>query len=128
MVDMIIFPSSFFSETKVDEDFQTEYDAVLETGLFEVALFSYDKWFNEDKLVVKASPSKECQAVYRGWMMKTDQYERFYRGLVSNNIKLVTEPDNYKLMHIFPNVYENIKEDTAKSKIFHYTLRLTWSY
>ena len=46
MVDLILFPSSFFSITKVDEDLQNEYDAALATGLFDVALFGYDKWFN----------------------------------------------------------------------------------
>ena len=33
MVDLILFPSSFFSITKVDEDLQNEYDAVLAAGL-----------------------------------------------------------------------------------------------
>ncbi len=28
MVDLILFPSSFFSITKVDEDLQKEYDEV----------------------------------------------------------------------------------------------------
>ena len=37
MVDMILFPSSFFGLSKVDEDLQQEYDAAKATGLFEVA-------------------------------------------------------------------------------------------
>ena len=92
MVDLILFPSSFFSITKVDEDLQNEYDAVLATGLFEVALFGYDKWFNEDKLVVRDAPDEEHLAVYRGWMMKPEQYERFYKLLLEKNIRLVTKP------------------------------------
>ena len=47
----IVFPSSYFSIHKVDEDLQAEYDAVIDTGLFDVVLFSYDKWFNEGALV-----------------------------------------------------------------------------
>ena len=118
MVDLILFPSSFFSISKVDEDLQKEYDAVLATGLFEVALFGYDKWFNEDKLVVRDAPDKEHLAVYRGWMMKPDEYERFYNFLLEKNIRLVTEPEHYRLMHIFPNVYEHVKEDTARMEIY----------
>lgn len=38
MVDLIVFPSSFFSISKVDEDLQSEYDAVKATGLFDVIL------------------------------------------------------------------------------------------
>ncbi|MDE6909290.1 MAG: hypothetical protein K2P44_02280 [Lachnospiraceae bacterium] len=41
MVKTIVFPSSFFDTRKVDEDLQAEYDAVLETGLFDVVLFGY---------------------------------------------------------------------------------------
>ena len=35
MVDLILFPSSYFNASKVDEDLQAEYDAVKATGLFE---------------------------------------------------------------------------------------------
>ena len=118
MVDLILFPSSFFSITKVDEDLQKEYDAVQTTGLFDVALFGYDKWFNEDKLVISNAPDEEHTAVYRGWMMKPDQYERFYNLLLDNSIRLVTEPEQYRLMHIFPNIYECVKEDTAKMELY----------
>lgn len=45
MVDLILFPSSYFNVSKVDEDLQDEYDAVKETGLFDIILFGYDKWF-----------------------------------------------------------------------------------
>lgn len=38
MVDLILFPSSYFNASKVDEDLQDEYDAVKETGLFDIIL------------------------------------------------------------------------------------------
>ena len=69
---MILFPSSFFSIAKVDEDLQREYDAVLSTGLFKGTLFGYDKWFNDGKLVVRNAPDELHLAVYRGWMYSTD--------------------------------------------------------
>ena len=63
MVNMILFPSSFFNINKVDEDLQTEYDAVVSIGLFEIALFGYDKWFNDGKLVVRNAPDDEARTV-----------------------------------------------------------------
>ena len=36
MVDLVLFPSSYFSTSKVDEDLQAEYDAVKATGLFNI--------------------------------------------------------------------------------------------
>lgn len=57
MVDMILFPSSYFNASKVDEDLQKEYEAVLATGLFKTAVFGYDKWFNEGKLIISGEPA-----------------------------------------------------------------------
>lgn len=115
---LIIFPSDFYDISKVDEDIRQEYKAALATGLFEVALFGYDKWFNEDKLVGLKALEKEHLAVYRGWMMKPDKYERFYKLLLEKNIRLITEPEQYRLMHIFPNIYEYVKGDTAKMELY----------
>ena len=118
MLDIILFPSSYFSEAKVDEDLQEEYDAVISTGLFDVAIFSYDKWFNDEKLEITGVPNEKRTAVYRGWMMKPDQYEKFYSKLLEKNIELITKPAAYRLMHIFPNIYEHVREDTAKMAVY----------
>ena len=118
MLDIILFPSSYFSGAKVDEDLQEEYDAVISTGLFDVAIFSYDKWFNDEKLEVTGVPNEKRTAVYRGWMMKPDQYEKFYSKLLEKNIELITKPAAYRLMHIFPNIYEHVREDTAKMAVY----------
>ncbi len=36
MIDIILFPSSYFNTKKVDEDLQQEYNAILSTGLCEL--------------------------------------------------------------------------------------------
>ncbi|MCM1131997.1 MAG: ATP-grasp domain-containing protein [Ruminococcus flavefaciens] len=118
MVDLILFPSSYFSVNRVDEDLQKEFDAVRETGLFGVVLFGYDKWFNEGKLVLNKTFSTPHNAVMRGWMMKPEQYRIFYKELYNKNIHLITEPKEYALMHFFPNVYGFFGDDTAKMKIY----------
>lgn len=82
MVDMILFPSDFFRTTKVDEDLRAEYKAALATRLFKVVLFEYNQWFNEGKLVIKDPPDEMRTAVYRGWMMKPEQYKDFYNLLL----------------------------------------------
>lgn len=118
MVDLIVFPSSYFDTKKVDEDLKNEYDAALLTGLFETALFGYKAWFEEGKLKMNEFPNREHQAVYRGWMMQPEQYEQFYHMLIGKNIRLITDPDQYRLMHLFPKVYECIKEDTPAMELF----------
>lgn len=118
MLEVVLFPSSYFSVNKVDEDLQAEYDAVVATGLYEVVLFGYEKWFQEGKLVLNRSFDKVLTAVYRGWMMKPEQYGSFYEVLLENNIKLLTESKQYERFHVFPNVYPLVEEDTAKMLVY----------
>ena len=114
----IVFPSSYYSIHNVDEDLQSEYDSVVETDLYDIVLFSYDKWFNENKLVIDKNPNELVQAVYRGWMMQPDLYRLFYENLLKNNIQLITSPKQYELFHIFPNIYSAFENDTAKMLIY----------
>lgn len=65
MINTILFPSNYFSIKEVDEDLKKEYEAVKETGLFDVILFGYDKWFNEGKLILNHSPSLPCNIIRR---------------------------------------------------------------
>ncbi len=118
MIDLVLFPSDYFHADAVDEDLKKEYDAVRATGLFETALFGYDKWSNEGELLVRHAPERERLAVYRGWMMQPEVYEKFYHRLLDNNIRLVTQPKQYRLMHIFPNVYPLLRDDTARMERF----------
>lgn len=118
MVDLVLFPSSYFSANRIDEDLQQELDAVKAAGLFDVVLFGYDKWFNEGKLVLNKTFSAPRDAVMRGWMMKPEQYRIFYEELYNKNIRLITKPEEYNLFHFFPNIYGFFGSDTAKMKIY----------
>ena len=118
MIELIIYPSSFFAIKKIDEDLSEEYNAVKATGLFDTILFGYDKWFNDGKLVLSNSVEGKRKAIYRGWMMKPEQYESFYEILLENNIELITSPKEYQKMHVFSNVYQEFGNDTAKLMIF----------
>ena len=60
MINTLLFTSSYFSVRDVDEDLKAEYDAAKETGLFDIVLFSYDKWFNEGTLVSDRPISEHC--------------------------------------------------------------------
>ncbi len=118
MTDLIIFPSSFFNPREVDEDLQQEYDAVLKIGLYDVIIFGYDQWFNDGRLVLSRSVDSSRRAIYRGWMMKPEQYASFFQQLQARNITLITSPAEYQLLHVFPNVYEKFGSDTARMKVY----------
>lgn len=114
----VIFPSSYFSANSPDEEISGEFAAVRETGLFETALFSNEKWTHRGELAVSVSPALPVSAVYRGWMMKPCQYREFYEKLRNKNIYLVTSPEEYERFHIFPNIYPAFGSDTAEMMIF----------
>lgn len=118
MIDLILFPSGFFSIKKVDEDLQSEYEAVIATGLYDTIFFGYDKWVNEGVLVLNETPSVKRKAIMRGWMLKPEQYEKLYYALSEQNIELMTSPVDYRQMHIFPNVYNLFGKDTAAMEIY----------
>lgn len=118
MLEMIVFPSSYYDIKKVDEDFQVEYDAAKESNLYDIVLFHYEKWFHEERLVLDHYPSEKTFAIYRGWMMKVEQYKQFYEALLEKNIQLMTTPSQYEKMHLFPNIYEQLKEDTPKISVY----------
>lgn len=118
MIDLILFPSGFFSIKKVDEDLQGEYDAVKMTGLYDTIFFGYDKWVSEGILILNETPSVKRKAIMRGWMLKPEQYEKLYYALSEQNIELMTSPADYRQMHIFPNVYNLFGKDTAAMEIY----------
>ncbi|MBR4880583.1 MAG: ATP-grasp domain-containing protein [Clostridia bacterium] len=119
MLNAVLFPSDYFDEKSVDPDLKKEYDAALECRLYDdIILFSYDDWFHHRKIVLDKSLDTPVTAVYRGWMMSPEAYNDFYNRLKENNICLITSPEEYSAFHIFPDIYEIVKEDTPGIMLF----------
>ena len=97
----------------MDEDLAEEYRAARLAGGFETVVFDYQAWFREQQLRLSYVPEREITAVYRGWMMKPEQYAVFYRELLSQKIRLLTTPEMYEKLHLFPRVYPELLPDTA---------------
>ena len=118
MLTTVLFPSSFEDVGRIDEDFVQEYEAVQENGQLHPILFGYDAWFNEKKLRLLEKPETDINAIYRGWMMLPNQYKAFFEQLQEKHIHLLTTPEMYERMHLFPRIYPVIKEDTARILTF----------
>ena len=50
--------------------------------------------------------------------MKPEQYALFYRELLSQKIRLLTTPEMYESLHLFPRVYPELLPDTARMLTF----------
>lgn len=114
----IVFPGSYMNYRSIEEDMQEEYQAVKKTDLFDICLFNYDEWLAGDRLRIFGAEEVSEKAVYRGWMMKPEEYTRFYEELKNRGLTLITDPDSYANLHLFPNVYPCIEADTAGIIVF----------
>lgn len=115
---IMLFPSDYFNSEQIDEDLKKEYDAVVQTGLYDVILFSYDDWFNKGILKLSKHTDGMVKAIYRGWMMTPDQYSMFQSELWLKNIDLIVSSWDYRNLHLFPYVYPSISEDTPEMLVF----------
>lgn len=113
----ILFPSSYFDFNKADEQLSSEFSAAENAG-FDIILFDFDKFIKEGVIKLSNTPDAIILATYRGWMMKPNDYDKFYNELLNNNIRLITAPKEYQNFHIFPNIYPALKEDTAKTLVY----------
>lgn len=118
MIDVILFPCEMFSMNKVDSCFQSEFDAVSKNGNFEIIFYDYEEFAENGNLRLSKKVENPVFAMLRGWMLNGGQYKDFYEKLISKNIRLITSPEQYCQMHLFPNIYPLILEDTPKMLVY----------
>lgn len=54
-------------------------------------------------------------AIYRGWMVTSEQYEAFDQGLKTRGITLINSPDEYRHCHHFPESYSVVQGNTPRT-------------
>ena len=121
----VLFPADYFDQNKPDDNFIKEYRAASENNI-NVLLFSYDTFLEEGKLRLKGDASLTCPVIYRGWMLKPDQYADLYLRLQKLGMKLITSPQDYKRMHIFPEIYPELKNDTAAMLVYNSPMQIDY--
>lgn len=114
----LLYPGNFSDYRSIEEDMREEYAAALDTGLFQVILFNYDEWLAGDRLRMSKRDAIANSVIYRGWMLKPEEYAELYSQMKVRGISLLVSPTDYASMHLFPNVYPFIKEDTAEMLFF----------
>ena len=114
----ILFPGNYMDYRVIDDMFRDEYRAVEETGLFDVILFNYDEWLSGGRLRLALAESITGKVIYRGWMLKPEEYGKLCILLRSHGLLLLTEPSEYANLHLFPRVYPFVINDTARTIMF----------
>lgn len=114
---LFLFCDSGFSPKEVDYFYAEERDAAQAVG-YPTALFSLEALrAGAVQKALQAVPVQHTstRAVYRGWMLKPQQYQQLYEGLQTKNIVLINTPEQYQFCHYLPNSYEIIKAVTPKT-------------
>ncbi|MFK7949573.1 MAG: ATP-grasp domain-containing protein [Saprospiraceae bacterium] len=114
----IIFCDSGFSHKEVDYMYREEYEAAKAAG-FSVSLISFEALKKENvDLALKRVFNRfgeKVEAIYRGWMLRPEQYELLYNGLRHKNIHLINKVSEYRFCHYLPESYDTIRAFTPKS-------------
>jgi hypothetical protein len=109
----ILFPSEPFNKKVADEPYAIEYEAFHRAGL-KCALFSP---LDFDQGAFKPWPSLPPgdMVLYRGWMLKPEEYQRLHAAISLNGNVPLTNPDQYRACHYLPEWYSLFHEYTPET-------------
>jgi hypothetical protein len=115
---MLLFPADALQPRRADEHFADEARSARAAGL-DVALVDHDALCTSGgagRAVVRLpKPATGGAAIYRGWMLRSEQYEEFAQVLAQRNIALRTSPDQYRQAHELPGWYPALAAVTPAS-------------
>jgi hypothetical protein len=113
----IIFPCQYDDLTAVDFVWADEYTAAQAIPGLSVARFSHMLWAENGEIRIEPMPAPG-PVLMRGYMQSPEQYTEFYTRLQALGLILVTNPAQYTLFHLFPNIYPEFKSHTPKTLFF----------
>jgi ATP-grasp domain, R2K clade family 2 len=117
-MNILFCDNPFESKPSVDTDYEDEFVAAKQNG-FTTQLFSYESLTKDKDAEFAARRIKHSDTlqkiIYRGWMLKPNQYASLYNALLAKNFKLINSPTEYQNCHYFPDSYKFINGHTPKT-------------
>jgi len=118
----LVYCSDPFESRKPDEAYASEASAAQVLGI-EYVLIDHDALTMEHDAVkavkrVKEQPSPVL-GLYRGWMMRPEEYRQLYDALQARGVVLLNDPSAYTYCHYLPASYSVIEPYTPKSVWLH---------
>ncbi|MFB9849792.1 hypothetical protein ACFFMR_05290 [Micromonospora andamanensis] len=102
---MLLVPADPLRPRRPDEHFRAEAVAAGDAGL-DVAVVDHDALTMPGRAdqAVELVPAGG-EAVYRGWMLRSEQYAAFAEALARRGVTLRTSPEQYQRAHELPGWY-----------------------
>ncbi|MGI5176346.1 ATP-grasp domain-containing protein [Dactylosporangium sp. CA-152071] len=116
MSTMVLVPADPLRPRRPDGHFAPEAGAAREAGL-DVAVVDHDALSTPDgaRRAVARVEAGERQAVYRGWMLRSEQYAAFAGALRDRGVTLRTSAAQYRQAHELPGWYAALADVTPRS-------------
>lgn len=114
----VLFCADPLASRKPDSTYQEEYQAAGDAGFKRGMIVLEDLIYSGNAAsAVRGIPFSDSPipAIYRGWMLKPEQYTALYDELLKRGIHLITSPDAYRHTHYLPESYPIIAQNTPKT-------------
>ena len=116
---MIIFPADSLERTEVERDYRSEWDAAQTAG-FQTAIFDFDALRRQEPIerVLRRVPETTSPQtlIYRGWMLRAEDYARLCDGLARLGWACLSGAEMYRFAHHAPENYEFWREQLPETK------------
>ena len=114
----IIFCADQLEPHKPDRAFAIEVQAATNAG-FSIQIVNFERLTREQnaKLSVRRVPAATAPAlaIYRGWMLRPEDYSALYQALKTRNTLLINAPESYEHCHLLPASYDVIESHTPRT-------------
>ena len=114
----IIFCADPLQPNRPDRAFAAEVEAAENAGLsWQIVNFErLTRDQNASRAIARVdAATSPGLAIYRGWMLRPDDYRALYDALQTRNLLLINSPDAYRHCHLLPASYDRIEAHTPRT-------------
>lgn len=108
----ILFPADPLDWHRVDPDYEAECQAAK--SYFQTAIIDLDTLIENGTVIITNLQSKLDQVIYRGWMLRPEQYKCLADGIGARGGKMITNFAAYTAAHLLPNWADHPHTLTAR--------------
>ena len=111
-----VMPPDGLTPRQVDAVFLPQAELLRQRG-YDISLVSDDVFRDGDNMRGVTAGST---VVYRGWMVKVDEYQRLADAVRTAGGTLLTDTQSYALTHHLPNWYGTLADFTAETVVIEH--------
>jgi len=116
---VILFPADSLESAEAERDFRVQWDAARRAG-FQTKIFDFDGLRRGEDIerVLRRVPEADepTTLIYRGWMLRADEYARLADALEERGWQMINDARMYEFAHHAPENYELWRDFLPQTK------------